>query len=215
MMINQVSPLGALRVAISDATLRAEPEALEELRAGLGPVEHKLAVAQARATGWVEAARKEKGSRRFAESLMEQFPLDSPQGRALMSLAEALLRTPDPQRADQLIAERLAEIRSSEGGATSNENLSLSLGFALLGGVSRLLPDVANELAGRFSPAALTKPVLAPVVRATLRRAMQVLGEAFIVGETIETALARGRSNPSLALCSFDVLGEGARTEAD
>ena len=30
-----------------------------------------------------------------------------------MSLAEALLRTPDPKRADQLIAERLAAIRSA------------------------------------------------------------------------------------------------------
>src|SRR5207249_82186 len=73
----------------------------------------------------------------------------------------------------------------------------------------------AGELSGRFSAASLTKPVFAPVVRATLRRAMEALGEAFIVGETIESALARGASNPNLALCSFDVLGEGARTDAD
>ena len=91
----------------------------------------------------------------------------------------------------------------------------LRAGFALLGGVSRLLPDVASELSGKFSVASLTKPVVAPMVRATLRRAMRMLGEAFIVGETIESALARGKSNPALALCSFDVLGEGARTEAD
>src|SRR6185312_11046043 len=51
--------------------------------------------------------------------------------------------------------------------------------------------------------------------RATMRRAMEVLGEAFIVGETIESALARGKSTPALALCSFDVLGEGARTDSD
>jgi len=44
---------------------------------------------------------------------------------------------------------------------------------------------------------------------------MQLLGHAFIVGETIDAALARGRSEPGLALCSFDVLGEGARTESD
>src|SRR5207237_4229101 len=72
-----------------------------------------------------------------------------------------------------------------------------------------------KELAGESSAASFTKPVVAPVVRATLRRAMRMLGEAFIVGETIESALARGRSTPALALCSFDVLGEGARTEAD
>jgi RHH-type proline utilization regulon transcriptional repressor/proline dehydrogenase/delta 1-pyrroline-5-carboxylate dehydrogenase len=44
---------------------------------------------------------------------------------------------------------------------------------------------------------------------------MQLLGQAFIVGETIDAALARTGSDPELALCSFDVLGEGARTEAD
>ena len=324
--------LHAIREAISEATLRPEAEAVSELRAGLVPVARKLGTAKGRAIHWVEVARADKRLRPFAESMLEQFPLDSAQGRALMSLAEALLRTPDPARADQLIAERLAEVRSgastgvganggastgvganggastgvgdrahgggvsagvgdrshgggasvgvgdgshggrasvgvgdgshggrvsagvgdgshgggasvgvgegSHGGASAGvgggvsagvgggdvnrvpadrpkDNFLLRAGFALLGGVSRLLPDVAGELSGRFSVASLAKPVVAPMVRATLRRAMRMLGEAFIVGETIESALARGKSNSSLALCSFDVLGEGARTEAD
>ena len=271
--------LHAIRDAISEATLRPEAEAVSELRRGLVPVARKLGTAKGRAIRWVEVARADKRLRPFAESLMEQFPLDSAQGRALMSLAEALLRTPDPARADQLIAERLAEVRSgapagvgdgahggapagvgdgthggasagvgdgTHGGASAGvgdgarggvsagvgdgthggdvnrvladrpkDNVLLRAGFTLLGGVSRLLPDVAGELSGRFSVASLAKPVVAPMVRATLRRAMRMLGEAFIVGETIESALARGKSNPSLALCSFDVLGEGARTEAD
>ena len=57
--------------------------------------------------------------------------------------------------------------------------------------------------------------MVAPVVRAALRQSMQMLGHAFIVGETITAALARAEREPELALCSFDVLGEGARTEAD
>ncbi|MFL6600624.1 MAG: bifunctional proline dehydrogenase/L-glutamate gamma-semialdehyde dehydrogenase PutA [Steroidobacteraceae bacterium] len=209
--------LRAIREAISAATLRPEPEAIGELRSGLEPVRGKLDAAKERAIRWVEAARADERSRPFAESLMEQFPLDSAQGRALMSLAEALLRTPDPERADQLIAERLAEVRGGHdaGANRPKDTLLLRVGFALLGGVSRLLPDVGSELSGRFSAASLTKPILAPAVRGALRRAMQMLGEAFIVGETIESALARGKSNPGLALCSFDVLGEGARTEAD
>ncbi len=208
--------LRSIREAISEATLRPEAEAVFELRAGLESVEGQLATAKGHAIRWVEAARADNRSRPFAESLMEQFPLDSPQGRALMSLAEALLRTPDAERADQLISERLAEVRadghSSEG---AREKLLLRFGFALLGGVSRLLPDVGKELSGRFSAASLTKPLVAPMVRSAFRRAMKMLGEAFIVGETIESALARGRFHPGLSLCSFDVLGEGARTEAD
>src|SRR4030088_1256718 len=94
--------LRAIREAISAATLRPEPEAASELLAGLEPVTRKLDAAKGRATRWVEAARADKRTRPFAESLMEQFPLDSAQGRALMSVAEALLRTPDPERADQL-----------------------------------------------------------------------------------------------------------------
>src|SRR6202043_3921495 len=78
-----------------------------------------------------------------------------------------------------------------------------------------LLPEVSSELSGEFSAASLTKPMIAPIVRAALRQSMQLLGHAFIVGETIDAALVRGRSAPGLALCSFDVLGEGARTEAD
>ena len=150
---------------------------------------------------------------RFVDSLLEQFPLDSAQGKALMSLAEALLRTPDPKRADQLISERLAAIRNA--GATGSDDMLLRTGFALLGSASRLLPDVAAELSGKFSLASVTRPFVAPVVRKTLRGAMQMLGDAFIVGETIESALERGKNNPNLSLCSFDVLGEGARTDAD
>src|SRR3982074_314747 len=144
--------LRAIREAISAATLRPEPEAVRELRAGLEAVSRKLDTAKGRAIGWVAAARADKRARPFAELLMEQFPLDSAQGRALMSLAEALLRTPDPERADQLIAERLAEVRgggrdavASLDGAVAQadrpkDNLMLRVGFALLGGVSRLLP---------------------------------------------------------------------------
>jgi RHH-type proline utilization regulon transcriptional repressor/proline dehydrogenase/delta 1-pyrroline-5-carboxylate dehydrogenase len=216
--------LPALREAIRAATLRPEPDAIEELRVCLKSMERKLGSARGRAMRWVATARADTRSRPFAESVMEQFPLDSAQGRALMSLAEALLRTPDPKRADQLIAERLAAVRGSglpesvAGGLVSTSAKQSALvraGFALLGGVSRLLPNVDQELTGRFSVASLAKPLVAPVVRATLRRSMRMLGQAFIVGETIEKALARGKNHAGLALCSFDVLGEGARTEAD
>jgi RHH-type proline utilization regulon transcriptional repressor/proline dehydrogenase/delta 1-pyrroline-5-carboxylate dehydrogenase len=202
-----------LREALRAATLRAEPDAVDEMIDSLGEVEHRLDAIKARATRWVEVARADKRARPLVDSVLEQFPLDSAPGRALMSLAEALLRTPDPKRADQLIAERLAAIRGA--GVTGSDDLLLRTGFALLGTASRLLPDVPNELSGRFSFASMTKPLIAPVVRTALRGAMQMLGEAFIVGETIESALARGKSNPNLSLCSFDVLGEGARTEAD
>ena len=81
--------------------------------------------------------------------MLEQFPLDSAQGKALMGLAEALLRTPDPKRADQLIAERLATVRAA--GVPGNTALLLRTGFVLLGAAGRLLPDVTAQLSGEFT----------------------------------------------------------------
>ncbi len=207
------STLAELRAQLRWATLRPEAVASDEALADLTPVKGALERARVRAARWVEAARADQRSRPLVERMLEQFPLDSAQGKALMSLAEALLRTPDPKRADQLIAERLATIRAA--GVPGDTGLLLRTGFTLLGAAGRLLPDVLGELAGAFSAATVARPVIAPVVRAALRQSMQLLGHAFIVGETIDEALARGAADPELALCSYDVLGEGARTEAD
>src|SRR5437660_2443677 len=112
--------------------------------------------------------------------MLEQFPLDSAQGRALMSLAEALLRTPDAKRADQLIAERLAALRGA--GVPGDTDLLLRTGFTLLGAAGRLLPEVSAELSGEFSPSSLTKPMTAPLLRAALRRPMQLRRHGCIDG---------------------------------
>ena len=205
--------LFTLRERLRAATLRPESDASEEILADLEPTAGPLQAAQARAARWVGAARADERARPLVEQMLEQFPLDSAQGKALMGLAEALLRTPDPRRADQLIAERLATVRAA--GLPGNTALMLRTGFVLLGAAGRLLPDVTAQLAGQFTPANLAAPLVAPIVRAALRQSMQMMGHAFIVGDSIETALARGRSEPALALCSFDVLGEGARTAAD
>jgi RHH-type transcriptional regulator, proline utilization regulon repressor / proline dehydrogenase / delta 1-pyrroline-5-carboxylate dehydrogenase len=212
-MASTAHELTTLRARLRAATLRPEADASGEALADLSTVQLALARASARAARWVEIARADKRSRPLVDRMLEQFPLDSAQGRALMSLAEALLRTPDPKRADQLIAERLAAVRAA--GVPGDTDLLLRTGFTLLGAAGRLLPDVVGELSGEFTASQLTKPLVAPVVRVALRQSMQLLGHAFIVGETIDEALAHSRSDPQLALCSFDVLGEGARTEAD
>ena len=205
--------LTVLREAVRAATLRPESAARAQVVADLAPVMPALNAASVQAARWVEAARADERARPLVEQMLEQFPLDSAQGKALMGLAEALLRTPDPKRADQLIAERLATMRQSA--LPQDMAVLLRTGFVLLGAAGRLLPNVTAELSGEFTAANLTAPLVAPVVRAALRQSMQVMAHAFIVGETIDKALARGRTEPDLALCSFDVLGEGARTVSD
>ncbi|HEX5462835.1 MAG TPA: bifunctional proline dehydrogenase/L-glutamate gamma-semialdehyde dehydrogenase PutA [Steroidobacteraceae bacterium] len=203
--------LGKLREYMRAATLRPESEAIAEMRTVLLPSQGQLDAARRRAMRWVEAARSRAGSRPLAESLLDQFPLDSRQGKALMSLAEALLRTPDPGCADRLIAERLTALR--ESGARSSD-LTARLSLALLATASRMLPAADAAFTANTRRPALS-PVMTPLVRGALRRAMRMMGRAFIVGESIESALARGRRDRELSLCSFDVLGEGARSDTD
>jgi RHH-type transcriptional regulator, proline utilization regulon repressor / proline dehydrogenase / delta 1-pyrroline-5-carboxylate dehydrogenase len=207
----EASDLDALRERMGAATLRSEADAIEEMRSALLPLQDTLEAARGRAVRWIEVARARARSRPLAESLLDQFPLDSRQGKALMSLAEALLRTPDPGCADRLIAERLAALREA---GPSRSDLTVRLSLALLGMASRMLPEASAGFGGS-ARRPLLAPVTTPLVRGALRRAMRMMGHAFIVGESIESALARGRRDPELLLCSFDVLGEGARSDAD
>ena len=130
--------LAELRVRLRAATLRPEEAASDEALADLTPAQAALERAGVRAARWVEAARADQRSRPLVERMLEQFPLDSAQGKALMSLAEALLRTPDPKRADQLIAERLATIRGA--GVPGDTDLLLRTGFTLLGAATGRYP---------------------------------------------------------------------------
>jgi RHH-type transcriptional regulator, proline utilization regulon repressor / proline dehydrogenase / delta 1-pyrroline-5-carboxylate dehydrogenase len=223
-VLPEESGLDTRRERIREATLRPEAEAIQELRETLLPLTDTLEAARGRAMRWIEVAREHARSRPLAESMLDQFPLDSRQGKALMSIAEALLRTPDPGCVDRLIAERLAAFR--EAGVKSSD-LAVRMSMALLGTASRLLPDPFTQAldpaeadlrgAGATGNArrSLLTPVVTPIVRGALRRAMRMMGRAFIVGESIESALARGRRDRELSLCSFDVLGEGARSETD
>ena len=199
--------LETLRGHMREATLRPEGPAVAALREELSAIEEPLQAARAQAMRWVVAARAHARAGSLVESLLGQFALDSAEGKALMSLAEALLRTPDALSADRLIAERLAALRT--GG--TDASLKVRLGLALLRNAGRVLPDARALLTETPVPRAL----LAPATRRIMRRAIRLMGHAFIVGESIEAALARGTKHPELALCSFDMLGEGARTEAD
>ena len=63
---------------------------------------------------------------------------------------------------------------------------------------------------------AVAKRIGLPAVRAATRQAMRVMGNHFVLGQTIEEALERARSGSGrLYRYSFDMLGEGARTAED
>lgn len=178
----------------------------------------------------VEGARRTQRAG-LLEGFLQTFGLTNREGLALMCLAEALLRVPDAPTADALIAEKLSAGAWAEHAWKSDHwlvnasTLGLMLGRSLgeSGGESGAGAPIDLDASAKRDPASyfrrLTGRLGEPVIRAAMRQAMRVLGEQFVLGRTLDAARARGRAGPATAtggpLFSFDMLGEGARTDAD
>jgi RHH-type proline utilization regulon transcriptional repressor/proline dehydrogenase/delta 1-pyrroline-5-carboxylate dehydrogenase len=163
----------------------------------------------------VEGARARRDERPFLDAFLQEFGLSNQEGIALMCIAEALLRIPDDATADRLIAEQLA---TGDWSAHSGRSESLFVnastwGLMLTGGILELEPSIKTDASGWIKK--FTRKAGEPVVRLAVRRAMRIIGGEFVVGRTIEEALARSAREPDVGLCSYDMLGEGARTRDD
>ena len=180
----------------------------------LTPAERTAALSSGRAL--VAGARARADERPYLDAFLQEFGLSNQEGIALMCLAEALLRIPDDDTADQLIAEKLAagDWDSHSGRSSSLFVNASTWGLMLTGRLVDLPGELQHGDAGGWLRG-LTQRASEPIVRQALRRAMKIIGGEFVVGRDIGEALARCRREPALTLCSFDMLGEGARTDAD
>ncbi|ACB33895.1 delta-1-pyrroline-5-carboxylate dehydrogenase [Leptothrix cholodnii SP-6] len=198
--------------------LRDEAEQVQRLlgtltgAAAAGPLDWSAVVG--RATPWVEAVRGTPAPFWALESLLHDYPISSAEGLALMRLAEALLRVPDTATAIALTADQLGrgDFSAHAAHAGSAHPLMASLAARSLDFSRKLLPE-----AGGGQPGLLQRLGAQTVVAATVR-AIQLLGKQFVLGQSIAEALdiarAASRKEPGL-VHSFDMLGEGARTDAD
>ncbi|HUO01412.1 MAG TPA: proline dehydrogenase family protein, partial [Rhizomicrobium sp.] len=197
--------------ALDALKYRDERDAIAALLADppLPPTERSQ-VEQAAAT-LIKTTREHARRQGVVQSFLQEFSLTTPEGLALMGLAEALLRTPDANTQDRLIAEKIAAADwASHLGQSDSLLVNASTWGLMLTG--RLI-DVSgmNDIIGTIRK--LAARVGEPIVRAAVAQAMRIMGEQFVLGRTIEAALARAAKDD--AICSFDMLGEGARTEAD
>ncbi|MBT2334183.1 bifunctional proline dehydrogenase/L-glutamate gamma-semialdehyde dehydrogenase PutA [Variovorax paradoxus] len=163
--------------------------------------------AAAAATPWVEAVRRHPPPFWAMESLLREYPISSAEGLALMRLAEALLRVPDAATAVALTADQLGRA-DFEGSADSTLSRLSSAAIAMS---KKFLPE------GDHPPGLMAKLGARTVVAATLR-AVQLLGRQFVLGQTIAEAMDEARSahrRQDALRFSYDMLGEGARTDAD
>jgi RHH-type proline utilization regulon transcriptional repressor/proline dehydrogenase/delta 1-pyrroline-5-carboxylate dehydrogenase len=189
------------RAAVA-AALRAQPLA-PEARAAVREEAHAL----------VRGARRRARRQGVVESFLQEFSLSTPEGLALMCLAEALLRTPDEETRDRLIAEKVASADwARHAGQSDSILVNASTWSLMLTGrlidpdvqAGQDLPGFIRRLAGRLGE---------PVIRRAVGAAVRIMGEQFVLGATIERALKRAAAEGFV--CSFDMLGEGARTAAD
>ena len=176
-----------------------EAEAVERLRALQSAPEVSRRI-EARALRLAERARATPPGALSAESFLRHYGLSTPEGVALMCVAEALLRIPDAATADALLRDKLAAISWSTASATD-------WALMLTGTISRWHDEPAQlkRLVARLGE---------PVVRAAVRQAMRILAEQFVLAETIESAVGRAGERGPYRF-SFDMLGEGARTAED
>jgi len=207
--------LAALRQSIREHGVWSEDAAVTRLLRSLeltGGARHR---AVAVASALVEGSRARRDERPFLDAFLQEFGLSNQEGIALMCIAEALLRIPDDPTADRLIAEQLA---NGDWSAHSGRSESLFVnastwGLMLTGGILELEPAIKTDAASWVRK--FTRKAGEPVVRLAVRRAMRIIGGEFVVGRSIEEALKRSAAESQLALCSFDMLGEGARTQRD
>ncbi|MEW6640944.1 MAG: bifunctional proline dehydrogenase/L-glutamate gamma-semialdehyde dehydrogenase PutA [Pseudomonadota bacterium] len=164
------------------------------------------------ATRLIAAIRAEPAGLGGVEEMLREFALSTREGLALMVLAEALLRVPDAVTADRFIEDKLGQGDFAHHDVKSQALLVNASAWAL-GLSSRLIGagETPFGIVGR-----LAKRIGLPAVRIATRQAMRLLGNHFVLGETIEAALAHAREQPGpAARYSFDMLGEGARTAED
>jgi RHH-type proline utilization regulon transcriptional repressor/proline dehydrogenase/delta 1-pyrroline-5-carboxylate dehydrogenase len=187
-----------------------------DIAARLFPSAHLAPPQEARidrtATRLIEAIRKRDDRLGGVEDMLREFALSTKEGLALMVLAEALLRVPDARTADQFIEDKLGEGDFIHHETKSTAFLVNASAWAL--GLSARVIQPGETPDGTIGR--LVKRLGAPAVRTATRQAMRLMGNHFVLGETIEQALERGKPRSGeRQRYSFDMLGEGARTADD
>ena len=209
-----VLPQTDLRAAITAAWHRPEPECLP-LLVQLAHVTDPAQRAAIEAVGsrLVEGLRA-KQSGGGVEALVQEFSLSSQEGVALMCMAEALLRIPDNATRDALIRDKISH---GDWHAHLGNSPSMFVNAAVWGlMLTGKLTATASE---KSMASALTRMIGKggePLIRQGVHRAMKLMGEQFVTGQTISEALANSRALEKKGFrYSYDMLGEAATTEAD
>ncbi len=144
--------------------------------------------------------RKSSESAGEIEAFLREYGLETEEGLALMTLAEALLRIPDARTANDLIKDKIDKADWSRSKSDDWLLKATSLGL-------NITKKTLNSLIAKLGE---------PVIRQAVRHAMKMMGKQFVLGRNIEEAIDNGaRFRDKEYNISYDMLGEGARTQQD
>lgn len=213
---NQSAAMPETILHLNDLYLADEEELVEQLTDAADPGDSVRRQIQGTAAELVRSVRRSKAREGGIDAFLQQYDLSSEEGVLLMCIAEALLRIPDADTADKLIADKISSARWKDHIGVSDSlfvNAS-TWGLMLTGQLLQL-----DEVAIRNPAQALGKLASRagePFVRTAMRQAMRIMGHQFVMGRTIDEALKRSvKKENRLYRYSFDMLGEAALTSAD
>ena len=203
-----------IRNAITEVYRRDEQESVQFLLLNLKDYPQAKSKIHALSSKLVSSVREQRTRASGVDALMHEFSLSSEEGVALMCLAEALLRIPDSQTADRLIADKISkgDWRKHLGESPSLFVNAATWGLLITG---KLVSTNSDQGLG----ASLTRLIAKggePLIRKGVDLAMRMLGNQFVTGQTIEEALKNSQDNEKRGYrYSYDMLGEAALTAHD
>src|SRR5437870_2132019 len=204
----------ALRARITAAYRADEAAAVHALLSEAALAPEALAATQRLAASLAQGVRAARSTAGGVEALMLEFSLASREGVALMCLAEALLRIPDPATRDRLIRDKIGR---GDWRAHVGRSPSLFVNAAAWGLlVSGQLVDSRSDSALEAAVTSLLRKGGEPLIRKGVDLAMRLLGRQFVTGRTIAEAIDNAREREARGYrYSYDMLGEAALTAAD
>ena len=209
-------PLSQIWQLISPLYAADEDSVLRALMPLAEPDTDELEAIESRATRLIEQVRANDGAIHMIDALLLEYSLDTREGILLMCLAEALMRIPDSETADELIKDKLS-VADWKRHLSQSDSLFVNAstwGLLLTGKVVTLDENedgspsgVINRLVNRLSE---------PVIRRVMQQAMKIMGHQFVLGQDMNEATRRGREYRERGYTySFDMLGEAALTLDD
>jgi len=207
------SNIASLRHRLRARAYIDEDQVLSELVAELAMTSREKDAAQTTALELVTQLRNDDDPG-LMEVFLSQYGLSTDEGVALMCLAEALLRVPDSETMDDLIEDKLVSSAWGEHLGQSSSSLVNAATWGLLF-TGKVLDDTQqNNIASSLRGA--IKRLGEPLVRNAVRQSIKVMGQQFVLGESMTSAQERGSHMIARGYTySFDMLGEAALTKKD